>query len=243
MAISYCVNCGVELAESEKKCPLCDTVVINPNVTGESTVKLPYPREQLALDVRENHWLTGVIITVLCALPALVCITCDWGISHGLSWSIYVVAAAAMVWCFVTPPIMLPRTHPLSFVVIDVVAILIFLYVICRQIRRQGIEVNWYSPLALPIVLSAGVIVGVLVSVFNSRHLKLLPKLAISLFSICALLIAVEVTTDLYIWQDKAVFLTWSIIASVPCAILALLMLLIERKRKLKESIVKRTFV
>ena len=29
--MSYCVNCGVKLAKSEKKCPLCNTPVINPN--------------------------------------------------------------------------------------------------------------------------------------------------------------------------------------------------------------------
>ena len=29
--MSYCVNCGVKLKNSEKKCPLCNTKVINPN--------------------------------------------------------------------------------------------------------------------------------------------------------------------------------------------------------------------
>ena len=32
--MSYCVNCGVELAPSEKNCPLCGTPVINPPQTG-----------------------------------------------------------------------------------------------------------------------------------------------------------------------------------------------------------------
>ena len=29
--MSYCVNCGVELEKSIRKCPLCNTPVINPN--------------------------------------------------------------------------------------------------------------------------------------------------------------------------------------------------------------------
>ena len=29
--MSYCVNCGVKLKQSEKVCPLCNTMVINPN--------------------------------------------------------------------------------------------------------------------------------------------------------------------------------------------------------------------
>ena len=28
--MSYCVNCGVELAPSEKRCPLCGVEVVNP---------------------------------------------------------------------------------------------------------------------------------------------------------------------------------------------------------------------
>ena len=34
--MSYCVNCGVKLAKSLKKCPLCNTVVYNPNIKDES---------------------------------------------------------------------------------------------------------------------------------------------------------------------------------------------------------------
>ena len=29
--MSYCVNCGVELEASLKRCPLCGTEIINPN--------------------------------------------------------------------------------------------------------------------------------------------------------------------------------------------------------------------
>ena len=29
----YCIKCGVELADSEKKCPLCGTVVFNPELS------------------------------------------------------------------------------------------------------------------------------------------------------------------------------------------------------------------
>ena len=28
--MSYCVNCGVELARCEKKCPLCGVEAVNP---------------------------------------------------------------------------------------------------------------------------------------------------------------------------------------------------------------------
>ena len=40
--MSYCVNCGVKLAKSEKKCPLCNTKVINPNLSND-TFEPAYP--------------------------------------------------------------------------------------------------------------------------------------------------------------------------------------------------------
>lgn len=33
--MSYCVNCGVELDSAAKKCALCETPVINPNIKYE----------------------------------------------------------------------------------------------------------------------------------------------------------------------------------------------------------------
>ena len=50
--MSYCVNCGVELEPSLKKCPLCNTPVINPNELqkiGEAVS--PYPIKTGQVDV------------------------------------------------------------------------------------------------------------------------------------------------------------------------------------------------
>lgn len=41
----YCVKCGVELGDSEKKCPLCGTTVFHPEMEppkGDG----PYPPEE-----------------------------------------------------------------------------------------------------------------------------------------------------------------------------------------------------
>ena len=41
--MSYCVNCGVELNSNEKRCPLCSTPVINPNIDNKQMDLPPYP--------------------------------------------------------------------------------------------------------------------------------------------------------------------------------------------------------
>ena len=41
--MSYCVNCGVELNSNEKRCPLCSTPAINPNIDNKQMDFPPYP--------------------------------------------------------------------------------------------------------------------------------------------------------------------------------------------------------
>ena len=39
----YCVNCGVRLADTEKKCPLCETAVYHPDIK-QSDARPTYPK-------------------------------------------------------------------------------------------------------------------------------------------------------------------------------------------------------
>ena len=43
--MSYCVNCGVKLAPSEKKCPLCGVPVVNPRDPWVEPSHRPYPKQ------------------------------------------------------------------------------------------------------------------------------------------------------------------------------------------------------
>ena len=41
----YCVNCGVQLADTEKSCPLCGTVCYHPDISRPAAVPL-YPNHR-----------------------------------------------------------------------------------------------------------------------------------------------------------------------------------------------------
>ncbi|MEG1385319.1 MAG: hypothetical protein RSD08_08485, partial [Oscillospiraceae bacterium] len=75
--MSYCVNCGVELAESEKRCPLCNTEVINPSKPEHRVREYPYPKrvETLSrqIDKRFLVWIAGMIMLI----PTIVTLFCD----------------------------------------------------------------------------------------------------------------------------------------------------------------------
>ena len=42
----YCIKCGVELADSEKVCPLCGTRVYHPDIEIKTT-EPPFPEYKL----------------------------------------------------------------------------------------------------------------------------------------------------------------------------------------------------
>ena len=71
--MSYCVNCGVELEKSEKKCPLCGVEVINPAQPPEDKEprQRPYPNRREELSMNINKQIAGG--------PAL----CIYGVRRG----------------------------------------------------------------------------------------------------------------------------------------------------------------
>ena len=74
--MSYCVNCGVELAKSEKKCPLCGVEAVNPKEKGEPAGKPPYPKELKETPHVNSHSL-AVLLTLVFLLPMALTLTSD----------------------------------------------------------------------------------------------------------------------------------------------------------------------
>ena len=92
----YCIKCGVELADSEKKCPLCGTVVFNPELSrpdGEPQ----YPRMPAAQPEKVNHSGIMFVVTMLFLLPIVTTLLCDWQINGKIVWSGYAVGAVILL--------------------------------------------------------------------------------------------------------------------------------------------------
>ncbi len=230
--MSYCVNCGVELHESEKKCPLCDTVVINPNlITGEPAESV-FPEEQQLVDIISEHrWWAGILAIVL-AIPASICLLCNFGIHKELSWSLIVTSALIMAWAFVGPPLLMRKINYIALFVIYTSAILIFLFVMCWQLNG-----DWFLSIAVPIVLCFMTVLSINTIVIKNNVAKLYSA-ATFFLTIGALVVAIEIVTDYYL--HKEISLSWSLIALVPCALMSLLYVIIQKKKGLKNSLKKR---
>lgn len=66
--MSYCVNCGVELADSERRCPLCHTEVHNPRQPYDRKIPKPFPNRLDLFEPEDNRGFAAAITTLLLAL-------------------------------------------------------------------------------------------------------------------------------------------------------------------------------
>lgn len=233
--MSYCVNCGVELNESEIKCPLCGTPVINPNQALGQDPHYVYPsRMDEPGKKMEQRW-TILLLSITLALPSSVCLICDFITSHSFGWSLYVLGALCTLWVMIVPPYMLKRHRLLWSIALDTIAIGIFLFWINRMATPDK---NWFVPLALPILALAGVLFFCLALLFQKVALTKLYRLAICFLALGMGLVMLEMLLDHYHHQQLT--LTWSWMVLVPCAMLAVLYVVIERKIGLKQDLRRR---
>lgn len=233
--MSYCVNCGVELRDSERKCPLCGTLVVNPNKPFDETTVPAYPRNVDTSSIEDKTKTTAGIISALLTLPPSICLLCNFIINSKISWSLYVIGAFALIWVMVVPPILIRRGTIFWAIGMDVAAILAFLYGVSLA---DNAAKPWFMPLALPIVIAASIMIIVMVAVIKYGHFSRL--YIASIFFICVgfLLIGIELITDPYV--GNPVMPEWSLMTLIPCLGLSLIYMLLDRRKRLKNSFKKR---
>ena len=120
------IKCGVELADSEKSCPLCGTVVFNPELSRPDG-KPTYPREH---DIgQKNVRRTGVlfVITMLFLLPIATVFLCDWTMNSRVVWSGYVIGAVLLFYILAILPLWFHKPNPVIFIPADFAAIALYL--------------------------------------------------------------------------------------------------------------------
>ena len=118
----YCVKCGVELADSEKKCPLCGTPVFHPDIPRNLS-EPPFPPDKRIRPEDVNRSGVLFVLTIAALLPALLCLLCDWRINGTLVWSGYAAGAIALLYVVILLPMWFRRPNPVIFVPVDFIAV------------------------------------------------------------------------------------------------------------------------
>ena len=99
----YCIKCGVELADSEDKCPLCGTVVYHPDIPRPDADPL-FPNNSPVAHYKVTQAGGIFIMTSLFLIGILMPLICDLSINGSVTWSGIVMGAVAAAYvCFVLP--------------------------------------------------------------------------------------------------------------------------------------------
>ena len=141
----YCINCGVQLADTEKVCPLCETEVYHPRLRqGEGRPLYPAGKAPAAVP---RAWGGAVVLTVLYLLPMIIVLLCDGRVNGGLTWSGYVIGAMVLAYVIFFLPLWFRRPNPIVFVPCGFGAA--GLYVLYIDLATGG---GWYLSFALPVL-------------------------------------------------------------------------------------------
>lgn len=236
--MSYCVNCGVELAPAEKACPLCGVQVINPAAPRtDLTIPKSYPTRMEIISKKIDRKYFASLASILLMIPLLVTVIVDLISGGGLSWSLYVVGGLFLLFTWGVLPFFFPKNHVFLFTAIG--GIVLIAYVFWIAFVSGGV---WFMPLGLPISGSVVLLgLGLTALYCDKKHrVAGLSKLAALLFATGMLVISIELILDAYL--NNPIIPQWSLYAFVPCVLLGLSAAVLEHRRNFKEQIKKRLF-
>ena len=152
----FCINCGIELSDGQKICPICQTRVYHPDF--KSTDALPtYPKRAIE---SEEYSKKGFlfIITLLHLIPVIFALILDLNLNGQVDWMGFVVGAVLFVYMCAVFPLWFKRPNPVVFIPCDFIALAAYLCYICFFLKQ-----DWYWSLALPVTAITFVIVMALI--------------------------------------------------------------------------------
>ena len=163
--MSYCVNCGVELDASAKKCVLCDTPVYNPKHPPED-VPAPYS-DKVVLPPKVRRRFSAFLFSMILLLPNIVCLLIDLLVSkeNGLQWAHFVNTASLFLWILFVLPFLIQKVRTFVLILVDSLAILGYVYFFYHIFATR----EWFWSMALPLVVVLGVFACVTVEVFERK--------------------------------------------------------------------------
>lgn len=158
----YCINCGVKLENTEKRCPLCDTKVHRPDVIETKETLYPVGRMP-KLKHRSNTFNGAVIIMFL--IPVVVSFLADFHIDRKLDWFGYVLGALILGYITFALPLWFEKPNPVIFTPCAFAGVTVYLCYI--NFITGG---DWFLTFAFPVTGGFCVISTAVVTL--TRYLK-----------------------------------------------------------------------
>lgn len=230
----YCVKCGVKLADTEKHCPLCQTVVFHPDVLREEGQK-PYPAARYP-SYQVNHRSALVIVTTLFLMPLLITLLCNWRITGEITWSGYVAGALFVTYVSMVLPYWFRNPNPVIFVPCSFAAVELFLLYI--NLATEG---HWFLSFAFPVVGGLCLIVTAVVTLLRYLPGNELYVIGGALAVLGAFMLLVEFL--MMITFDLTTFIAWSLYPLTALVLLGGMLIFLGISQPAREKMERKFFL
>ncbi len=229
----YCANCGVKLADTEKRCPLCGTEAYHPDIERPEIAPL-FPQD--FVPKRELSKTTiHIIILTLFLIPIFLTFYSDYYINQKMTWSAYAIFAISLVYIISIMPFWFKKPTPAVFVPIDFLLLILFLHYI--NFSTNG---DWFLTLAFPLVTYLGLIVtatSILLYYLKKGHLYVIGAFFI------ALGLYMDIIELFLVITFKVNFDGWSLYPMIPLVIIGLGMIGISISRNARAALARKLHI
>ena len=201
-----CKECGVELEEKMRKCPLCDTSVSD---DGSGSFTLKSSRKELEPDVGKTNLLSRILwqITAILLLSGIAAtLVINLSIQGSITWSVYPISICLMILAYVSL-MSLWRTT----ITYQLAGGWIFSSIVLF-IMNGFVSGDWPVMLALPILCAVNVTTFILIFVLRALATKGLNVLAVVILAIAILCLVLEGIISIYF--ENVIRVQWSAIVS-----------------------------
>ena len=151
----YCVKCGVELAESERICPLCKTPVYYPNLPEKPERTYPeFVKNKDEMNPKGLYFIISIIFLIAAVIPTV----CDISLNSRMEWSGLVIGGILLCYTVLVLPRWWKKATPAIFVPVDFLAAALYLFYIDLHVGG-----GWFFSFALPALTPAALIFSALI--------------------------------------------------------------------------------
>ena len=230
----YCINCGVKLADTEKRCPLCGTVVFHPELNRPEAEPL-YPQDQVPVP-KVNSRIANVIVTAAFLLPILITLLCDLQMNGGVTWSGFVIGALVVGYVILVLPTWFRKPNPVIFVPCGFVAV--GLYLLYISLATGG---HWFLSFGFPVTGAVGLIVTTVVTLLRYVRRGRLYVFGGAAIALGAFMPVMELLMNLTFHFQK--FKWGSLYPMIPLVLLGGVLIFLAAYRPARESMERKFFI
>lgn len=231
--MSYCVNCGVELDDTLKACPLCNTPVINPNQIKSCSEKSAFPNEKGQVEAVKKQDF-AILLSVILIATGVTCGLLNLFVFRQTHWSFLIIGGCLLLWVLLVPAIIYEKLSVYFSLLFDGIAIGFYLYLITFVTRND----EWFLGLSIPITALVVFIAEIFALCMKKLPVTFLTTTLYIFTSIGLLCIGLELLIDRFL--GLKIQLLWSAVVVTVCVIIDIALITLLSRSRLRNAVRRR---